>query len=469
MVSAMSQPARILVVDDDGASRSLMAQILAEDGHGVVVCADGAEAIERLERDGEFDAVVSDIRMVDVDGLEVLDWVRKHAPETPVLLVTAFGNVDGAVGAIRRGAYDYISKPYDVNTNKLVVDRALRHRRLATENRRLKREIREKYALANVVGRSEGMLQVYKTAARVALTDATVLVVGESGTGKELVARAIHRGIARAADSLIAVDCGAIAEGVLESELFGHARGSFTGATGARRGLFEEASGGTLFLDEIGDIGGRIQGQLLRVLQEGEIRRVGESAPIRVDTRGVAATNKDLADAVKGGKFREDLFYRLNVVTIRIPPLRERREDIPLLAEHFAARHAGERGASLTTEAREALLLWDWPGNVRELDNAVARALALNPGGTILPEDLPEAVRERWRPQRAIPTKTVGTVAAAPVLALPDPLIADHPTLDELSRRYAERVLRETGGNQTPAAEALGIDRKTPSRLLREE
>ena len=469
MVNAMAEPARILVVDDDGASRALMVQILAEDGHTVIACADGAEAMEQLGHAPEFDVVVSDIRMVDVDGLEVLDWVRKHAPETPVLLVTAFGNVDGAVDAIRRGAYDYISKPYDVNAIKLVVDRALRHRRLATENRRLKREIREKYALANVVGRSECMLQVYKTAARVALTDATVLVVGESGTGKELVARAIHASSARAAGPFIAVDCGAIAEGVLESELFGHARGSFTGATGTRRGLFEEATGGTLFLDEIGDIGTRIQGQLLRVLQEGEIRRVGESAPVKVDTRVVAATNKDLGEAVKAGRFREDLFYRLNVVAIRIPPLRERREDIPLLAEHFAARHAGERGASLTTDAREALLLWDWPGNVRELENAVARALALNPGGTILPEDLPEAVRERWRPDRAVSARPPAIATPPPLVAAPDPLIVDHPTLDELSRRYAERVLRDAGGNKTRAAEALGIDRKTLSRLLREE
>ena len=469
----MTEPARILVADDDTASRGLMEQILAEDGHSVFACSDGAEAIRQLEeetaRGGEFDAVVSDIRMVDVDGLEVLDWVHKHIPETPVLLVTAFGNVDGAVDAIRRGAYDYISKPYDVNAIKLVVDRALRHRRLAAENRRLKREIREKYSLQNVIGRSEGMLQVYKTAARVALTDATVLVVGESGTGKELVARAIHTASARSAGPFVAVDCGAIAEGVLESELFGHARGSFTGATGARRGLFEEAAGGTLFLDEIGDIGGRIQGQLLRVLQEGEIRRVGESAAVKVDTRVVTATNKDLAEQVKQGKFREDLFYRLNVVTIAIPPLRDRREDIPLLAEHFAARHAGERGANLTTEAREALLLWDWPGNVRELDNAVARALALNPGGTILPEDLPEPVRARWQAQRGGARPLSSITPPPPLPPQPDPLVADHPTLDELNRRYAERVLREAGGNKTRAAEALGIDRKTLSRLLREE
>src|SRR6267142_797634 len=394
MVRAMAEPARIMVVDDDGASRGLMAQILAEDGHAVLACSDGAEAMERLERDGEFDVVVSDIRMVDVDGLEVLDWVHKHAPETPVLLVTAFGNVDGAVDAIQRGAYDYISKPYDVN--------------------------------------------------------------------------AIHASGPRAAAPFLAVDCGSIAEGVLESELFGHARGSFTGATGTRHGLFEEASGGTLFLDEIGDIGPRIQGQLLRVLQEGEIRRVGESTPVKVDTRVVAATNKDLGEAVKAGRFREDLFYRLNVVSIRIPPLRERREDIPLLAEHFAARHAGERGASLTTEAREALLLWDWPGNVRELENAVARALALNPGGTILPEDLPEQVRERWKPHPGAPVKTSAVPTPPPMPAV-DPLTADHPTLDELSRRYAERVLRDAGGNKTRAAEALGIDRKTLSRLLREE
>jgi DNA-binding NtrC family response regulator len=258
------------------------------------------------------------------------------------------------------------------------------------------------------------------------------------------------------------VDCGAIAEGVLESELFGHARGSFTGATGTRRGLFEEAAGGTLFLDEIGDIGPRIQGQLLRVLQEGEIRRVGESQPVKVDVRVVTATNKDLVAACKAGRFREDLYYRLNVVTIGLPPLRERKEDIPLLAEHFAARHAGARGATLTTQAREALLAYDWPGNVRELENAVARALALNPGGTILPDDLPEAVRLKARGLRDAEAKHAGHGADGG-------LIEGRPTLDELSRRYAERILRELGGNKTRAAEALGIDRKTLSRLLGRE
>ncbi len=466
----MTGPARILVVDDDLASRGLMEQVLAEDGHQIITCGDGAEAIRMLAQEPDaWDAVVSDIRMVEADGLEVLDWVRKNAVETPVLLVTAFGNVDGAVDAIKRGAYDYISKPYDVAAVKLVVDRALRHRRLAAENRRLKREIREKYSLQNVIGRSEGMLQVYKTAARVALTDATVLVAGESGTGKELVARAIHTASGRSAGPFIAVDCSAIAEGLLESELFGHARGSFTGAIGARRGLFEEASGGTLFLDEIGDIGARIQAQLLRVLQEHEIRRVGESVAVRVDARVVVATNKDLAGLVRAQKFREDLYYRLNVVTIRLPPLRDRREDIPLLAEYFAARHAGVRGASLTTDARDALVAYDWPGNVRELDNAIARALALNPGGTILPEDLPDAVRAQ-APRHARRTQPSQPLLPVPSQPPPvDSLVGDHPTLDELNRRYAERILREQAGNKTRAAEVLGIDRKTLSRLLDKE
>jgi DNA-binding NtrC family response regulator len=445
--------ARIFVVDDDTSSRELLSRILVAEGYQVTALADGREALDRVAADATPpDLVVSDIRMGDVDGLQLTDALRARAPETPVILVTAFGNIDGALEAIRRGAADYLSKPYDVDAIKLVVARALEQRRLSMENRALRRDLRDKYRLENVVGRSEAMLQVYKTAARVAATDATVLIEGESGTGKELVARAIHATSPRAQRPFVAVDCGAIAEGVLESELFGHARGAFTGAQATRRGLFEEANQGTLFLDEIGDIGPNLQARLLRALQEGTIRRVGTNEPIAVDVRVVAASNKDLSQAVKEGRFREDLFYRLNVVTIRIPPLRDRREDIPLLAEHFAAKHARAEGATVSATARDLLVAYDWPGNVRELENVVARALALNPSGVILPEDLPEHVRGAGRP----PATQAG-------ISVPD-----RPTLDELERRYAAQVLQETGGNKTRAAEILGIDRKTLYRLIGE-
>jgi two-component system response regulator AtoC len=448
----MDDPARILVVDDDQSSRELLARILASAGHLVTALSDGREAVAALDAGDPPDLVVSDIRMAEMDGLQVIDAFRERAPETPVILVTAFGNIDGALEAIRRGAADYLSKPYDVDAIKLVVARALQHRALAMENRALRRGLRDRFRLENVVGRSEAMLQVYKTAARVASTDATVLIQGESGTGKELVARAIHAASPRASGPFVAVDCGAIAEGVLESELFGHTRGAFTGAQAARRGLFEEAHHGTLFLDEIGDVGPNLQARLLRALQEGTIRRVGANDPISVDVRIVAATNRDMDAAVKQGTFRADLYYRLHVVSIRIPPLRERREDIPLLAEHFAQKHGRPEGSAISPEAREILVAYDWPGNVRELENAVARALALNPSGVVIPEDLPDAIR-------------IAQTGSAPV-PLPPP--GDRPTLAELERRYASQVLGETGGNKTRAAEILGIDRKTLYRILGE-
>ncbi len=446
------EPARILVVDDDQSSRDLLVRILTGAGHRVTALTDGREAVAALDAGDAPDLVVSDIRMAEMDGLQVIDAFRDRAPDTPVILVTAFGNIDGAVEAIRRGAADYLSKPYDVDAIQIVVARALQHRELAMENRALRRGLRDRYRLDNVVGRSEAMLQVYKTAARVASTDATVLIQGESGTGKELVARAIHMASPRASGPFVAVDCGAIAEGVLESELFGHARGAFTGAQTARRGLFEEAHHGTLFLDEIGDIGPNLQARLLRALQEGTIRRVGANEPITVDVRVVAATNRDMEAAVKQGTFRADLYYRLHVVSIRIPPLRERREDIPLLAEHFAQKHGRAEGSAISPEARELLLAHDWPGNVRELENVIARALALNPSGVVLPEDLPDGVR-------------AARAAPAPA-SLPD--VSDRPSLAELERRYASQVLQETGGNKTRAAEILGIDRKTLYRILGE-
>jgi len=448
----MDDPARILVVDDDQSSRELLARILTSAGHRVTVLSDGREAVATLDAGDPPDLVVSDIRMAEMDGLQVIDAFRERAPETPVILVTAFGNIDGALEAIRRGAADYLSKPYDVDAIKLVVARALQHRALAMENRTLRRGLRDRYRLENVVGRSEAMLQVYKTAARVASTDATVLIQGESGTGKELVARAIHAASPRASGPFVAVDCGAIAEGVLESELFGHIRGAFTGAQVARRGLFEEAHHGTLFLDEIGDVGPNLQARLLRALQEGTIRRVGANDPIAVDVRIVAATNRDMDAAVKQGTFRADLYYRLHVVSIRIPPLRERREDIPLLAEHFAQKHGRAEGSAISPGARELLVAYDWPGNVRELENAVARALALNPSGVVIPEDLPDAIR----------------LAQAEPAPVPLPPPGDRPTLAELERRYASQVLGETGGNKTRAAEILGIDRKTLYRILGE-
>jgi len=450
----MDDPAHILVVDDDQSSRDLLARILTSAGHRVTALTDGREAVAALTAGDPPDLVVSDIRMADMDGLQVIDAFRERAPETPVILVTAFGNIDGALEAIRRGAADYLSKPYDVDAIQLVVARALQHRALAMENRALRRGLRDRYRLENVVGRSEAMLQVYKTAARVASTDATVLIQGESGTGKELVARAIHTASPRASGPFVAVDCGAIAEGVLESELFGHTRGAFTGAQVARRGLFEEAHHGTLFLDEIGDVGPNLQARLLRALQEGTIRRVGANEPIAVDVRIVAATNRDMEAAVKAGTFRADLYYRLHVVSIRIPPLRERREDIPLLAEHFAQKHGRAEGSAISPAAREILVAYDWPGNVRELENAVARALALNPSGVVIPEDLPDVIR-------------AAHAAPAPVPA-PMPPAGDRPTLAELERRYATQVLGETGGNKTRAAEVLGIDRKTLYRILGE-
>jgi DNA-binding NtrC family response regulator len=447
--------AHIWVIDDDASSRELLARVLVQRGWSVDQLADGREALDRLAAGKAPDLVVSDIRMAEVDGLAVTEAFKRDAPDTPVILVTAFGNVDGAVEAIRRGAFDYVSKPYDVDAVQLTADRALEQRRLASENRTLRRQLRDKYRLENAVGRSEAMLQVFKTAARVAASDATVLILGESGTGKELVARALHQASPRASGPFVPVDCGAIAEGVLESELFGHARGAFTGAQTARRGLFEEATRGTLFLDEIGDVGPGLQARLLRALQEGTIRRVGTNESVPVDARVVAATNRDLEQAVKQGKFREDLFYRLNVVTLRIPPLRARREDVPLLAEHFASKHGRGEGATVAPEARELLMAYDWPGNVRELENVIARALALNPSGVVVPADLPDRLRapvtEPAEPSRA--------------LALPP---GYRPTLDELGRRYAAQVLAECQGNKTRAAELLGIDRKTLYRILGE-
>ncbi len=451
---------QILIVEDDKVARELLDEILRGEGHTVEALPTGDEAIARAGKK-DYDLVISDVRLGDsASGFDVLKSFHERAAETPVILITAFGDVTGAMAAIQKGAYDYVSKPFNVGELKLTVSRALERTRLLEENRAARAQQGDKPPrIESIVGASPAMLDVYKMVARVAPTMSTVLVVGESGTGKELVARAIHTHSPRATGAFVAVNCTALTESLLESELFGHAKGAFTGAVASKRGIFEEAQGGTLFLDEIGDVGPKMQAQLLRVLQEGEIRRVGGTEAVNVDVRVVAATNRELEDEVKAGRFREDLYFRINVVTIRLPPLRERPSDIPLLVSHFLAKYAARERRTDAGVAREALALlsrYGWPGNVRELENVLERALALSKDGVILLSDLPPEIAQE---------AGAGGVAGAATGGLVD----DRPTLAELERRYIELILRETGGNKKRAAEILGIDRRTLYRTLERE
>jgi DNA-binding NtrC family response regulator len=443
---------RVLVAEDDRVARDLLCEILRGEGFTVDAVDDGAGAIERAAP-GRYDLVVSDVRMERSSGLDVLKAFTDKAPGTPVILITAFGDVTGAMEAIQRGAYDYVSKPFNIEELKLTVGRALERRRLMAEHKATPTD--NKTQIEDIVGKSGKMLEVYKLVARVAPSTATVLVNGESGTGKELVARAIHTHSPRARAAFVPVNCTALTESLLESELFGHARGAFTGAVAAKRGLFEMASGGTLFLDEIGDMGPKMQAQLLRTLQDGEVRPVGGAESIRVDVRLVCATNKDLDEEVKAGRFREDLYFRINVVTVTLPPLRDRGEDIPILVAHVlskVARRENRPAAAMSAEALRLLSAYDWPGNVRELQNAVERAIALAKGNVILPSDLPPEV--------------VGVEAPRAAGSGSGSIIEDRPTLAELERRYIALLLTECGGNKKKAAERLGIDRRTLYRAL---
>jgi two-component system, NtrC family, response regulator AtoC len=439
---------RMLVVEDDAVARDLLCEILRGEGFEVEAVDDGAPAVERAGS-GRYDLVLSDVRMERVGGLDVLRAFTEKSPGTPVILITAFGDVTGAMEAIGHGAYDYVSKPFNIEELRLTVARALERRRLSAEAD-TSASAGGKDQVADIEGKSQRMLDVYKLVARVAPSTATVLVVGESGTGKELVARAIHHRSPRATKPFVPVNCTALSESLLESELFGHARGAFTGAIAAKRGLFETANGGTLFLDEIGDMGPKMQAQILRVLQDGEMRPVGGTEAIRVDVRLVCATNRDLETEVKAARFREDLYFRINVVTVRMPPLRDRAGDIPILVRHFInkiARRENRALASVSPEALEVLCRYGWPGNVRELENAVERAVAVAKGNVVLPSDLPAEV--------------YGGASIAPAS-----IIDDRPTLGELERRYIALVLAECGGNKKRAAEKLGIDRRTLYRAI---
>jgi len=447
---AATPAGRVLVVDDQRNMRVTTAIVLRQAGFEVTEADGGAEAIEKLGAE-PFDVVLTDLRMGDVDGLEVLRGALEASPSTQVIVMTAFGSIESAVEAVRRGAYDYVSKPFQSDELRVRVEKALEKRRLLGEVSLLAGDFRRRYGLENVVGRSPALREVLDRAIRVATTDATVLLTGESGTGKELVARAIHAGSRRSAHPFVPVNCAAITETLLESELFGHARGAFTGAVRARRGLFEEASGGTLFIDEIGETSPGFQAKLLRALQEGEIRRVGESVPVKVDVRVIAATNQDLKRAIAEKRFREDLFYRLAVVPLRIPPLRERREDIPLLARHFLERlnRRGGGNRRWTVEALARMLEHDWPGNVRELENVVEQAAALCEGPGIGAADV------------AFPAEGAPRAPAEGG----SPTLADAVAAAE--RRCIEAAVLRCGGDLGRVARELAVSSTTLWRRMR--
>jgi two-component system response regulator PilR (NtrC family) len=369
---------KILVVDDEQSLRDVLSIMLKRAGYAVTSAMDGEEAIELLNKE-IFDLVITDLRMPKIDGMEVLKAVKSASPETVVLIITAFASADSAVEAMKQGAYDYLTKPFQVDEVQLIIRNALEKRRLTTENMLLKREMASQSSFAQLVGQSEAMQKVFDVVRKVADSKSNVLICGESGTGKELVARAIHYNSARSVMPFVAVNCSAVPETLLESELFGHMKGSFTGAISNKAGLFEVADGGTIFLDEIGDTTPTIQVKLLRVIQEREFRRVGGNHDVKVDVRVVAATNKDLEKAVADGSFREDLYYRLDVIPIRLPPLRMRTGDIPLLVTHFLERFAKESGKPkpvISQEAMHVLLSHEWRGNVRELENLIERVVA---------------------------------------------------------------------------------------------
>jgi DNA-binding NtrC family response regulator len=447
----MMATASILVADDDAVARDLLAEVLTREGYRVRAAAGGAEAI-RLAESEVFDVALIDLRMPDVDGLGVLARIRQLDPAPPVFILTAFAAMETAIDAIRHGAYDYLSKPFRVDEIKLAVRRVLETERLVRENREFRQELQSRFGMERLIGQSPEMVDIYRLVARVAGLDTTVLVQGETGTGKELVARAIHYASPRAERPFVAIDCAALPENLFESELFGHERGAFTGAVGSRRGLLETADGSTCFFDEIGELPLGLQAKLLRVIQERVLRRVGGNEPMAVNLRLIAATNRDLRKRVEEGTFREDLYYRLNGVTITMPPLRDRGADIPLLAHEFMQRYAAAAGKPLEGFAPEALRLlsgYRWPGNVRELEHAIERAVALARSAVILPEDLPPEIH-------------ADTVR-------PPELPARRMTLDEVRRWYVATVLEETGGNKVRAAELLGIDRRTLYRILERE
>ena len=449
--ATIQAPARVLVVDDERSKRELLSIVLRRDGYDVLSAEDGAAAVELLKRE-RVDILITDIRMPQMNGVDLLREAKRITPDIVSIVMTAFASTDTAVEALRLGAADYVHKsPNAASELRLRVGRELERKRLQQENVLLKRALRTSHQFSNIIGTSSPMLAVFQLVETIAPTSSTVLITGESGTGKELVARAIHVNSPRRDRPFVALNCGALSETLLDSELFGHIRGSFTGADSNKKGLIEVAERGTIFLDEIGEMSPVVQVKVLRVLQERKFRRLGGTEEIDADIRILAATNRDLSKMVAEGGFREDLFYRINVIPVRLPPLRERIDDIPLLAEHFVARFAEQMGkpiAGISGSALARLKLHDWPGNIRELENAMERAVALAQSPTILIDSLPEQLVEH---------EAVAASVAASADAFPDAGFDLERHVQHIEREYIAQALRRAGGVKVKAAELLGM------------
>lgn len=446
---------RILVVDDDDVHRGMLRTMLRSWGFTVEEASDGDEAVEMV-RNQTFDVVLTDVRMARMDGIKALQAMLAYNPALPVVIMTAFSSVESAVDALRIGAYDYLVKPLDFDLLKETLQQGIERSRYSIENRELRRQLEEAGERPDILGRSQPLKEMLRFIETVAPTEATVLITGESGTGKELVARALHGASSRAQKALVVVNCAALTESLLESELFGHEKGAFTGADKRRDGRFVQADGGTLFLDEIGEMPITVQAKLLRALQQGEVQRVGSDTPIHVDVRVLAATNRDLRHEAQEKRFREDLFFRLNVISIEVPSLRDRAEDIPLLAAKFLERFAERNHKNIkgfSPQALDSMLRYSWPGNVRELENAVERAAILCRGDLIMEDDLPDNVfsAEERRDDESAP-------ASLDLAGMP---------LDMVEKKAIEMTLQQTGDNKSEAARRLGITRATLHNKLR--
>ena len=454
---SMENLVRVMVIDDEPLMRVTIQDALAAEGYEVSIAETGKKGVN-LIKDHQADILITDLKLPDMDGIQVLKEAKSLNPTTQVILITAYGSVDSAVTAMKEGASDYLTKPFPMDELLLIIKRILRMKQLEEENIFLRKKVEERYGLEGLVGKSPQMLKIYELIDTVAQTDTTVLIYGESGTGKEMVANAIHLRSLRKGGPFIKVNCAALPETLLESELFGHEKGAFTGAIKQRKGRFEMADGGTLFLDEIGDISPVVQVRLLRVLQERQFERVGGNETLSVDVRLICATQRDLKEEIRKGSFREDLYYRLNVVPMHLPPLRERREDILLLSDHFMNKFSQKMGKEITglsEEAKTILLKYTFPGNIRELENMLERAVALIKGKVIQAYDLPEEVCGQTSPVRDVCEKIRGSKPLASAVSL-------------FEKEYIQSVLEKTKGKKEQAAEILGISRKTLWEKIKE-